>query len=271
VAQDDRQGREFLGKAAKKAGLVDAVGTYEDAMSKAQSLRKKGAAQTIKSKFGATNTPLVQASVQAAAAVLADNVGNIQGNPMHALSVEQLAAMAAGVELPVVQATEQAAATAPAAAAAATAPAAAAPAAELTAGNAPIVSEAVTMLQGMLATANKDLLAAQVEAKASAAALAALQAAQAPAIAQAEALAEVVRASVRTMGIHFGVNKESVAAMTATEALAEHARLSAMFTAKFKVGGVAATTLSNQEAEAAAPTMSACELEAAMKLPRANK
>ena len=258
------QGREFIGKAAKKSGLVDAVGTYEDAMSKAQSLSKKPAGGAMKSRYGATNQNVVQVTASTAAAMLADNGGSPQGNLMtniQALSEVQLAAMAAGIDLPEATAAAPAESTA--------APAAAA-AVEGIAGTAPLVSETVTILQGMLAAANNDLVTARLEASKANNDLQSMQAAQTAAATQAEAMAEVVRASVRTMGLHFGVSKESVAAMSASEALAEHGRLSAMFRDKFKVGGVAAAAVKTETEATAAPAMSASESQAAMKLPRAR-
>ena len=53
---------------------------------------------------------------------------------------------------------------------------------------------------------------------------------------------EIARNSVKTMGIHFGVDATSVAAFDADQILVEHARLADLFKSKFKVGGVAATT-----------------------------
>jgi len=56
------------------------------------------------------------------------------------------------------------------------------------------------------------------------------------------AFTEIARASVKTMGLHFGVKADAVAAMQPAEVLAEHSRLAALFKEKFKVGGVAAST-----------------------------
>jgi signal peptide peptidase SppA len=266
------QGREFIGKSAKKSGLVDAVGTYEDAMLKAQNLAKKPATTSVKSRYGATNQSVVQLAASTAAAPMADNGDSPQGNPMppiQSLSEVQLAAMAAGIDLPEVEAKAAEPAEPAAPAAPAAAPAAAVPTTEATAA-APPVSETVTVLQGMLANANSDLVTARMEANKAQEDLKNLQAAQTAAAAQTEALTEVARASVRTMGLHFGVNKESVAAMSPTEVLAEHGRLSAMFRDKFKVGGVAASAAKTDTEAAAAPSMSASESQAAMKLPRAR-
>ena len=62
---------------------------------------------------------------------------------------------------------------------------------------------------------------------------------------------EVARASVRTMGLQFGVSAESVAAMSAAEVLENHKSLAEKFRAKFKVkaGGVAAASVDPQPAQ----------------------
>lgn len=272
------QGRDFLGKAALKAGLVDSIGTYEDAMAKAQSLMKKRpTSSTVKTKYGATNTSIVQASALDGTLVLADNLANPEGTQMtvkQALTAEHLAAMAAGVDLPeekpALTAAEQLAADTAAAAAklaeeaAQNKPEAGKPAVEaLAGGTQALVSEAVTVLQGMLADANAKLMTVTMEAKVATDALATAQA-------QASGFTEIARNSVRTMGLHFGITKEAAAVMSATEVLAEHGRLAGLFQAKFKVGGVAATSPGTSAAEALAPTMTPSQLQSAMKLPRSN-
>jgi signal peptide peptidase SppA len=276
------QGREFLGKAAKTAGLVDAVGTYEDAMKKAMALMKKAKTTASASRgIGATNNSNVQAQASTGTVLLADNLTNHLGTSMktQTLSAEQLAAMAAGVELGAEKTEEEIATESAAAAAAELARVTAREADEaLAAGGgttsvaavAPLVNEAVALLKGMLATANQDLLTARVETATAVAALAANVQANTAAATQAAAMTDIARASVRTMGLHFGTTAEAAAAMTPAEVLAEHTRLSGLFRAKFKVGGVAATSLGKPEADAKAPTMTDRELEIAIKLPRAK-
>jgi hypothetical protein len=269
------QGREFLGKAAKTAGLVDAVGTYEDAMKKAKTTASASRG------IGATNNSNVQAQASTGTVLLADNLTNHLGTSMktQTLSAEQLAAMAAGVELGAEKTEEEIATESAAAAAAELARVTAREADEaLAAGGgttsvaavAPLVNEAVALLKGMLATANQDLLTARVETATAVAALAANVQANTAAATQAAAMTDIARASVRTMGLHFGTTAEAAAAMTPAEVLAEHTRLSGLFRAKFKVGGVAATSLGKPEADAKAPTMTDRELEIAIKLPRAK-
>lgn len=230
------KGVTFVGKAAVAAGLVDKIGTLEDAVAKAQSLAK------AKAKTGprATNSSRVQAATGDSVALSADNAANTESTHMpKPFTAEQLAAMAAGVDMP----------DADDASATNTAPAAdAAPA-----GNAPVAAEppaastvdAMNVLQGMLADAQGKVgvLTAQLEA------------AKASADANKttfEAAMTIARKSVQTMGLHFGVNKDSVAAMSDTEVLAEHTRLSGLFTDKFKTGGVAAVGTSGAKPEPSA-------------------
>lgn len=270
---DDKygQGVEFLGKAAKKAGLVDATGSYEDAMLKAQSLMKKRPkTASSNGRYGATNSAGVQALAVSTPVILADNLANLEGKSMtkQSLSAEQLVAMAAGIvleqppaELTAEEVTANAAAAEVAATAAALEAETKAPVEALASGSSTLVSEAVTLLQGMLASANTDLVASRAAEQVATAALATAQA-------QAASFTEIARASVRTMGLHFGVSAESASAMSASEVLSEHTRLAGMFQSKFKAGGVAATVKSNQEADASVPTMSIREQQIAMKLPR---
>ena len=278
------QGREFLGKAALDVGLVDAIGTIEDAYAKAISKmpkKKPGVASVKNMMIGATNRASVQAQASTVAVLMADNQTNPpQGTEMtmkKPLTAEQLIAMAAGVTLdaeiaktPEQLAAEAAAAAAAAGAAEAEAALAAAAAPPAVAATPAVVSEATALLQGMLTAANAELLTARTDLTASNAALVAANAALAPATALASSFVEIARASVRTMGLHFGVTGEAAAAMAPAEVLTEHSRLAGLFQSKFKVGGVAAASLGKPEAVASAPTMTVREQQIAMKLPRAK-
>lgn len=225
------QGREFLGKEAVSAGLIDKVGTLEDAFAKCMKLgtSKKAETQRGTSASMTTNSKVVQARASTAQACLADNQPTSEGTPMpKPLTPEILAAMAAGVDLTDTTVADQTTATAGTEAKTdadvlVTEPAAAA------------TVDALTVLQGMLATATT--AAATAEAKAGQ-----LQKDFDALTAQASAFTEIARASVKTMGLHFGVKSEAVAAMSPAEVLSEHTRLSELFKAKFKVGSVAATT-----------------------------
>lgn len=225
------QGREFLGKEAVSAGLIDKVGTLEDAFAKCMKLgtSKKAETQRGTSASMTTNSKVVQARASTAQACLADNQPTSEGTPMpKPLTPEILAAMAAGVDLTDTTVADQTTATAGTedktdADVLVTEPPSAA------------TVDALTVLQGMLATATT--AAATAEAKAGQ-----LQKDFDALTAQASAFTEIARASVKTMGLHFGVKSEAVAAMSPAEVLSEHTRLSELFKAKFKVGSVAATT-----------------------------
>ena len=69
------QGREFLGKEAVSAGLIDKVGTLEDAFAKCMKLgtSKKAETQRGTSASMTTNSKVVQARASTAQACLADN------------------------------------------------------------------------------------------------------------------------------------------------------------------------------------------------------
>jgi pyridoxine 5'-phosphate synthase PdxJ len=62
-----------------------------------------------------------------------------------------------------------------------------------------------------------------------------------------EALADIGRNSVKTMTVALGGKADAIAAMSASDVVAEHARVAAVFKTKFKVGGVAATDTSEEQ------------------------
>lgn len=167
------------------------------------------------------------------------------------LSDEQIAAMAAGVELNAADASTQTAMGAASKPADTTAPAT--PAA--TPGTAPAATsttvDAMAVLQGMLATAQADLVATKAEVLAAKAETETAKAAAEAAKASLAPFVEIARASVKTMGLHFGLNAEAVAAMSADQVLSEQQRLAKMFQEKFKAGGVAATTAKEVETKKA--------------------
>jgi len=193
------QGRTFIGQQAVDVGLVDKLGTYEDAFAKAQAMRPS------KKKGGMQADALL---CPPSATALSDNPEHIEGTTMpQPLTDEALAAMAAGVEIEAQTSDE----------------------------NPPAVEPAVdhaAVLAALTATHETALAALTAQHET---ALAAANARQ-------EKFVEIARNSVKTMGIHFGVKADAVAAMDADQVLAEHTRLADLFKAKFKVGGVAATT-----------------------------
>lgn len=220
------QGRVFIGQQAVDAGLVDKLGTYEDAFMKAQALSKPKKSAGMKA--DALLCPPVSAS-------LSDNPEHTEGitTMPQPLTDEALAAMAAGVEIET-EANEEAAAASTAAPAAAQ-------------------DEALATLTAAHETALADLKAQH-------------EAALTAATAQLEKFVEIARNSVKTMGIHFGVKADAIAAMDADQILAEHTRLADLFRAKFKVGGVAATAPeAAAKAKALAPPMFAALLKSTAK------
>lgn len=220
------QGREFLGKAALAAGLVDKVGTYEDAFAKAMAL---GTSARKAAKPASRNAN--SGNVQALAGTVTDDAGDNSGNPPQGtemktpLTQEQLAAMAAGVDLEA-PASEADSAKKPEASANAESEV---QEEEHAADSSAKPDAALAAVKELLAEANSELVAVKVE----------LEAAKAGADMLVK-FSEIARASVKTMGMHFGVKSEAVAAMSNTEVLAEHTRLAALFKEKFKVGSVAA-------------------------------
>ena len=217
------QGRVFIGQQAVDAGLVDKLGTYEDAFAKAQAMRPS------KKKGGMQADALL---CPPAATALSDNPEHIEGITMpQPLTDEALAAMAAGVEIEAQTADENT------------------PAAE------PAVDHAAA-LAALTATHETALAALTAQH----------ETALAAATSRQEKFVEIARNSVKTMGIHFGVKADAVAAMDAEQVLAEHTRLADLFKAKFKVGGVAATTPEVvTKAKASAPPMFAALLKSTAK------
>lgn len=242
------QGLEFVGEQAKAAGLVDSVGTLEDAYAKAQALANKG--RKGKARLSATNSKNIQAVSDGSFAATSDNPANSERNTTMGLNVltpELLAAAEAGIDLDKQDDDETAVASTkePTSAEGETADKV-----EAQADPAPLQAELETVKQE-LATAVAQIEQMKAEAETVAT--------------QFEAALEVVRNSTRTMGLHFGVKKEAVAAMSATEVLAEHSRLAEQFKIKFKVGAVAATDAS-APAEAPKPAADARLMAYAAKL-----
>ena len=225
------QGREFVGQQAVDVGLVDKLGTYEDAFSKAQAMKppKMMDKKTTK-KMGKTMADALLCPP--AATALSDNPEHIEGTTMlQPLTEEALAAMAAGVEIEAQTSDDIA------------------PAVEPAVDHAAVLAELTATHTAALA----DLTAAHTVALTSAED-------------RMEKFVEIARNSVKTMGIHFGVKADAVAALDADQVLAEHARLADLFKAKFKVGGVAATAPEVvTKAKVSAPPMFAALLKSTAK------
>lgn len=234
-------GREFVGAQAKSAGLVDKVGSFEDAFTKAQQLGRARIGSVSNS--GVPNKRGVQGTTSAKMASLPDNSTNSEGTQSmpQAFTAEQLQAMSVGIDMSATDPVTTPAATAPAASATPAAAPGATPAAAPGAAAEAKTYDALVVLQGMLAKSQEDLVLARQESAGFKASLDSMKP-------QFDAAIEIARNSVRTMGLHFGIQASAVASMPAADVLSEHVRVSGLFQAKFKAGSVAATDPKKDEA-----------------------
>lgn len=247
-------GAEFLGAKALELGMINRVGTLEDAYVKAEELgqAKQQELQKLAALgYNATSKFGVPARASTSGASVADNPTNETPRTvtMQVLTDEQLAAIAAGVDIGAKATTAPAAATPPVPPVEPAAP-------EASTEPAAPKNEAMELLKSMLAEAQASAAKATAEVES-------LKAAAAASAAELSSFAAIARASVSTMGIHFGLKAEAVAAMSNATVLAEHARLSQAFQAKYKAGGIAAT---GQE-KPAAKVMDARAVAQAKSLP----
>jgi hypothetical protein len=97
------------------------------------------------------------------------------------------------------------------------------------------VNEVVAMLQSQLAAAQGQVVALSVE-------LQGAKAASESSFAAADKMRPIVRAAVGNLRVAMGGTAAGVDALADDGLMAEHANLSAQFTTKFKVGGVAAVS-----------------------------
>ena len=194
------QGREFVGKQAVKAGLIDEVGSLTDAFMYAKSLQSSA------------NKPAVRTKGEATAEVQDDNQAQEGATMPKPITPEYLAALAAGIDLEAVAE-----------------PAAAAPAIEAPAPAA-VVEPTIESLQAELVSAKVAADAAVAESDTLKAKVEALEASQVGILAFA-------RNSIKAMSVPLNIE---AAAVADSEVLAEHSRVSELFKSKFKVGGVTA-------------------------------
>lgn len=236
VAAADKQmgqGKEFLGKRALAAGLIDKVSNYDKVISFVKKI---------------DNTKLKH-----------DNPSNSKGNAMKkTLTEAQLAMIAAGVPEAQVRAAagelpeektelteaEKTAADAKAAADAAATLAlneaiakAAADKVLADAGKTP--DPLILHLTAQLTAANEALVTAKVE-------VATLKASTA----QQDGLLKIARGAVGKMHVALGGSADAFASLDAAAVVAEHTRVEAVFLEKFKPGGAAQTTKPEKPAEA---------------------
>ena len=218
------QGREFLGQMGVKAGLADKVGNYESALKAAEKSVEKPA-----------TTPKVKASVAqmlAQADTNPQNAGNTEGSNMSkpTFTAEALAAIAAGAVLPEAEALEGAAAL-------------------------ESMQADLTTAQAATATATAANIELTTELATATAALATAEASLVTSTAVSNLMRNIVEASLDNMSVALGGSKGAFASVPAEGIVAEHAKMSASFATKFKVGGVTATATGNEDqaAKAEAP------------------
>jgi len=218
------QGREFFGAAAVDAGMSKSLQTLDSVMS----LIEK--AIDTNAKKGNTASNYQQGANMTRQALTEQQVAALQAS---GLTAEQVAAATAALAAPVVDAA--AAAAAVAAAAAATTPSLTQASKE----NESIVL--VSYLQGQVKDKDAAFLAQSIE-------LTGLKAKVAGMEATHTSLVKIAAQSVATMKVAMGLTKVDLSAMAPEALLAEHVATAAAFTAKFPVGGVAATSSTEQTA-----------------------
>lgn len=229
------QGREFLGSRGAEVGLIDGVKNFEETLALVQRAVEK--IDTSKSLINngkkqegglfmpkASLTPQQLAAIEAGASIEA--ALGTSATPEE-IAAAQAAASAGGVDAAAAAAAAaQAAAGVPALATPATpaAPAVAAPAAQ---------TDVVAYLQSQLKAKDTELMEVNIKARG-------LEATIAESQTSFDGLLAIARDSLQKMSIALGANADAAAAMAPTQLLAEHARVSAQFKERFKVGGVAA-------------------------------
>lgn len=207
------QGRVFIGQSAVDAGLVDAVSNFDTFMSTVQGGID---AQKNLPKYGANSAKgntLKTALTETQIAALAAGAVGISPAPVVTTPVEPTAPVAAETPAPVAEPVNE-------------------PVATVT----PVANpDVVALLQTQLASAQAQVLSLSVG----------LQGAQTAAEANsvsADKMRPIVRAAVGNLRVALGGTAAGVEALADDGLMAEHANLSAQFTTKFKVGGVAAVS-----------------------------
>jgi signal peptide peptidase SppA len=233
------QGREFFGEKAKEAGLVDGILSFDELFDKIQAKILDNDSRSHQNKR---------------------NINHMGITTMkRALTTAQLAAMAEGVIPQAAAEMTEVVANAPA-----TDPGQPAPA-----PTEPTESEAAetpaAQVQGVLLEAKSELvgfLQAQIKEKDAAlldaGVLAAKQQEQMAGLtASLDPMKAIVATSVNNMRLAMGSSAVDMTAMSASEVLAEHVRLTPEFKSKFKLNGVAAVSASVASAEKSEAPMDA--------------
>ena len=221
IAADTKfgQGRTFVGEQAVAVGLVDGVLSYTQAF------------LTSKSKVVSDNSRRVVGATIDAGENTDHNAKQLEGKPMHIPTPEELAAMAAGIDLK---------AETPAKSADLPEGEAAATSAEDAAAALATANEQLAEVTASLATATAEL----ETFKATAETLQATLDSQAEAVA---GLTDIVRATIKTMSLPFNLETGALAELTGTDLVAKHKEISELFKSKVKAGGVAADTRETKE------------------------
>jgi signal peptide peptidase SppA len=216
------QGREFIGSQAVDIGLVDGVRTYATAF------------EYAKATAPADNKTRIVGSAVANIQATLDNPTQLPGNSMttHLPTAEQIAAMAGiSAETPT---------TAP------TAPVVESPAPDASAADVTAIAE--------LSASVSDLTAKlQASAEETATLKAQVETLQASAAQSAETLAglpgltNIVADSIKSMAVALNLQVGDTGTLNPEALAAKHAEVSTLFRSKFKVGGVAATSVSTPE------------------------
>ena len=222
------QGREFFGKEALAAGLVDGIETFDSMMSKVEM-------KLLDIEKHSNN-----------------NLGNYQrGIDMgkKALTETDIAALAAGVDLdaaadPVVEGNES---TTEAASTEAEAVETTAEVTETEEKKHDNQASVVSFLQAQVKEKDTEILNLSIEVKGFKDKVASIEATH-------NGLTDVVRKAVAGMKVRMGASNVDLSALSAQELLADYAATSEAFLKTFKAGGVAAVDAASAEVQS--PTMS---------------
>lgn len=221
VAADTKfgQGRTFVGEQAVAVGLVDGVVSYTQAFLK------------VKSSAAPDNSRRVFTASIAGAENTQHNAQQPEGTqPMkHIPTPEQLAAMAAGVNL-----QEETSSTAPAQA---TTQEQAQPQADQASADLAAATAELATVKAELDAAKQALATAQAEVEASK-----------PVVAEMET---ILRAAVKTMALPFNLDASAAESAVGADLVNMHKQISEQFKSKIKAGGVAAAS---RQPEEPAPT-----------------
>lgn len=231
------QGREFIGEQALAVGLVDGIKSYSDAF------------MTSKSKIVPDNNNGVVGATIEQGKAKADNADQTQGTDMpnpHIPSPEELAAMAAGIDLSAGETTEVK------------------PEAEQTQTETQASAEQPTgeptedkaaELQALLDAATAAQAELQAKFDAAQAEIAGLKSAAASQEQASTAMADIVRGTIKTMSLPLNIGTDMLADLSGAELCAKYTETSELFKSKVKAGGVTAATRQQQEQKAPAAVL----------------